>query len=176
MTQPTQIYFGPDGGFKPEDAPPKIYLRTLLFSTANRGHVIENMFLRVHRGETRQNFNIWVFGDEKLSRGSGLFVPKAGVAANHHFLLPFDGALFSFSPGLYSLELFATVVGGRAARSLFSGSVEVTPDHSRQLHQKGYGLYFDWGPDAGRFFAHIRPTPKTDLPASIRDTLVSGRD
>jgi hypothetical protein len=96
MTQPTVIYFGPDGGFKAEDAPPKVFLRTLLFSTGKQGHIIENMFLRLHRGETRQNFNVWVYGDKELSRGSGLFVPETGLAANHHFVLPADGTFFHF--------------------------------------------------------------------------------
>jgi hypothetical protein len=96
MTQPTVIYFGPDGGFKAEDAPQKVFLRTLLFSTGKQGHIIENMFLRLHRGETRQNFNVWVYGDKSLSRGSGLFVPETGLAANHHFVLPADGTFLLF--------------------------------------------------------------------------------
>ena len=75
MTQPTVIYFGPDadqpGGENPS---PKVYLRTLLFSTGKRGRMIESLHVRIERGETAQNFNIWVYGEEKLSRGSGLFV------------------------------------------------------------------------------------------------------
>ena len=43
MTQPTVIYFGPDGGFKAEEAPQKVFLRTLLFSTGKQGHIIERL-------------------------------------------------------------------------------------------------------------------------------------
>ena len=79
MTQPTVIFFGLDGGSKAEAPSEKVYLRTLLYSTGKRGHIIENMFARLHRGETRQNFNIWVYDDNGLHRGSGLFVPETGL-------------------------------------------------------------------------------------------------
>jgi hypothetical protein len=48
------------------------------------------MFVRLHRGETRQNFNVWAYGDKNLNRGSGLFVPETGFPTNHYFLLPPD--------------------------------------------------------------------------------------
>jgi hypothetical protein len=87
MTQPTVIFFGPDTPRAREDTPlPKVFLRTLLFSTSKRGRVIESMHVALSRNETHQNFNIWVYGDEKLVRGSGLFVGETGVAATHHFL------------------------------------------------------------------------------------------
>ena len=67
MTQPTVIFFGPDTPrLHNEPALPKIYLRTLLFSTAKRGRVIESMHVALSRNETHQNFNIWVYGDDKL--------------------------------------------------------------------------------------------------------------
>jgi hypothetical protein len=90
MTRPTVVYFGPDGGSKAEAPPEKVFLRPLLYSTGKRGHVIENMFVRLHRGETRQNFNVWAYGDKNLNRGSGLFVPETGFPTNHYFLLPPD--------------------------------------------------------------------------------------
>ena len=74
MTQPTVIYFGPDGPPSSANHPLKVYLRTLLYATSKRGCIIESMYTRVRRGETTQNFNIWVYGEDKLTRGSGLFV------------------------------------------------------------------------------------------------------
>lgn len=100
MTQLTVIFFGQDtprAGDQP--ALPKVYLRTLLFSTSKRGRVIECMWVALSRNETRQNFNVWVYGDEKLVRGSGLFVGEAGVEANHHFLAPRDENSFRFAEG-----------------------------------------------------------------------------
>ena len=100
MTQPTVIFFGPDTPRSRCETPlPKIFLRTLLFSTSKRGRVIESMHVALSRNETHQNFNIWVYGDEKLVRGSGLFVGETGVAANHHFLAPRDGSCFHFTEG-----------------------------------------------------------------------------
>ena len=86
MSRPTVIYFGPHYWHPQPGAPPKVYLRTLLFSTSKRGRVVESMHIVIARNEARQTFNIWVYGDEKLVRGSGLFVGETGVAANHHFL------------------------------------------------------------------------------------------
>lgn len=52
MTQPTVIFLGPDGGSGLGNVLPKVYLRTLLFSTAKRGRIIENMHVTVSRNET----------------------------------------------------------------------------------------------------------------------------
>jgi hypothetical protein len=88
MTQPTVIYFGPDSPLSSRNSPlPKIYLRTLLFATAKRGRVIESMHVALARNETHQNFNIWVYGNEKLVRGSGLFVGETGSKQIIIFLL-----------------------------------------------------------------------------------------
>src|SRR5438270_567542 len=119
MTQPTVVFFGPDGGTSNRQPRPKVFLRALLFSTSKRGRVIESLHVRLSRGETRQNFNIWVYGDEKLVRGSGLFVGESGVASNHHFLLPEDAPRYTFLPGTYVLEIFARILGEKAHRLLF---------------------------------------------------------
>ena len=82
MTQPTVIYFGADGSrFGLEPRHQKIFFRTLLYSTGKRGHIVENMFITLRRGETRQNFNIWVYGDDELRRGSML--PEIGGIPEH---------------------------------------------------------------------------------------------
>ena len=59
MAQPTLVFFGPDG----PAGGPKVFLRTLLYSPAKRGQIVENMFVKLRRGESVQNFNIWVYGD-----------------------------------------------------------------------------------------------------------------
>jgi len=100
MIQPTVIYFGPDGPrTREEPALPMVFLRTLLFATSKRGRVVESMHVALARSETQQNFNIWVYGDDRLVRGSGLFVGETGVAVNHHFLTPRDGGSFRFTEG-----------------------------------------------------------------------------
>jgi hypothetical protein len=159
MTRPAVIFLGPDGGPKTTDLPPKIYLCSLLYATSKRGRIVESMYVRLKRGETTQNFSIWTYGDKQLSRGSGLYVPESGITANHHFLLPFDGTSFQFLAGAYILEVFASVVGERTPRLLYSVKLEITSEQEYSLKDKGNGLFFDWGPDAGKYSAHIRVLP-----------------
>jgi hypothetical protein len=155
MTQPTVVYFGPDVS-RVEGEHPKVFLRTLLYATAKRGCIVESMYVRLRRCEVVQRFNVWVYGEEHLTRGSGLFIPDAGVTTNHHFLLPFDGARFAFLPGMYTLELFASVVGEKSSRLLTAIVLCVTEDQSAALASSEYGLYFDWSPDEVDYRSHIR--------------------
>ncbi|MGA9624208.1 MAG: hypothetical protein WBQ65_07055 [Bryobacteraceae bacterium] len=165
MTQPTVIFFGPDTPrSRDEAALPKVFLRTLLFSTSKRGRVIESMHVALSRNETHQNFNIWVYGDEKLVRGSGLFVGETGVAANHHFLIPRDGSDFRFSEGRYRLEVFGHFLGDRAKTRLFSQTLEISPEAGAALAKPGAGLYFDWGPDSSRYLPHVEMRPPSHDP------------
>jgi hypothetical protein len=161
MTQPTVIFFGPDPARSGEPLP-KVFLRTLLFSTSKRGRVIESMHVALWRNETHQNFNIWVYGDEKLVRGSGLFVGETGVAANHHFLVPSDGSLFRFIAGHYRLAVFAKLLGDRRPIQLFSQALEISREIGTMLEEPHTGLYFDWGPDSSRYLPHIDKRPPDD--------------
>lgn len=173
MARPPTIYFGPDGS-RPQH--PKIFLRGLLYTTARRGRVIETMFARVRRGESSQTFNIWVHGErDKLRRGSGLFVGSEGVACDHHFLLPADGTRFQFLAGEYSVEVHAQPVGATKAIKLADVRVEVTEDQCRELSSNtDVGLYFDWGPDARRYVAHL---DRARLPAPAPAVVVlAGRE
>lgn len=156
MTQPTTVFFGPDGPMF-DSGKNKVYLRTLLYSTAKRGHVLESLYLSLHRNETKQNFNIWVYGDKgDLKRGSGLFVPQEGVTFDHHFLLPADGANFAFLEGSYSLSVFARQVGQRVATELLIIRLSISESQAKALSQPRTGIYFDYGPDHQSYHAHIQ--------------------
>ena len=177
MTQPTVIFLGPDAPRADEKvSSPKIFLRCLLFSTSKRGRVIESMYATLSRNETRQNFNIWVYGDEKLVRGSGLFVGETGVSANHHFLTPNDGSSFIFSEGTYRLQIFARLLGDQASKLLFAQSLEIEREVSTALKESGTGLYFDWGPDSSRYLSHIEKRPPSPDPSDFLEMLgLTGR-
>jgi hypothetical protein len=157
MTQPTVIFLGPDGGSpsRPGNVLPKVFLRTLLFSTAKRGRVVESMHVAVSRNETHQNFNIWVYGNEKLVRGSGMFVGETGVEANHHFLLPRDVNSFRFQEGHYEVEVFARLLGDKTQTRLFSQTLDITRELAASLEEPNAGVYFDWGPDSSRYLSHV---------------------
>lgn len=163
MTQPTVIYLGPDAPRGPDSTPPpKVYLRALLLSTSKRGRIVESMHVSLSRNESSQNFNIWVYGDDKLVRGSGLFVGETGVAANHHFLTPKDGSKFLFVEGAYTLKVYAKLLGDTEPVMLVSQRLEIARDESQALKEPETGLYFDWGADSGRYIPHVeqrRPSP-----------------
>jgi hypothetical protein len=156
MTQPTSVFLGPDGPLF-DRGKNKVYLRTLLYSTAKRGHVVESLHLSLQRNETKQNFNVWVYGEKgNLKRGSGLFVPLEGVTFDHHFLLPEDGADFKFLPGAYTLSVLAKIVGRRTAFQLAAIQLTVGEVLAGALNEPHTGLYFDWGPDQQNYHPHIQ--------------------
>jgi len=161
MTKPSTIFFGPDGRGSGE---PKVYLRTLLYSTGKRGQLIENMFVRLRRGESGQTFNVWVCGEDRLARGSGLFVGVDGVTLNHHFLHPRDGTRFDFLPGTYTLEVFASLVGRSRPVPLGQTTLTLTPEQSEAIQSKKAGVFYDWGPDSGSYHAHIYDRPRIGKP------------
>jgi hypothetical protein len=168
MTQPTVVYFGPDGKSDDErDPSPKVYLRTLLYCTSKRGRIIESLYVRLRRGETTQTFNIWVHGEKGLSRGSGLYVGQEGVAANHHFLLPEDGTSYSFLAGQYRLEVYASITGTRRPVLLCATELQVSESVAAALRKPDSGVYFDWGPDSARFHPHVRASAKRALPPGM---------
>ena len=169
IIQPTVIYFGPDNNPKSQD---KVFLRTLLCVTGKRGHMIENMFARLRRGETQQNFNIWIYGDADLRRGSGLFIPDTGLATDH-YISYFRRMAFPFSFYRAIMMLKSLLLNLATMLNCFTQSVilKITPDLYKNFKQPGYGLYFDWGPDAGRYFAHVRPPPRTEIPRFLQDML-----
>lgn len=162
MTRPTLFYLGPDGASAEEQARggSKVFLRTLLYSTAKRGVVIENMYVTVRRGEARQNFNIWVYREGgRLSRGSGLFVDQVGVAMDHHFLLPADGTGFAFRPDGYTIDVYVKLVRSSKPHLLISVTAHLPESVFKEAEQSGGGVFFDWGPDLGKYHAHSRPLP-----------------
>lgn len=168
MTQPTVIYFGKDsGGY----GPPKVFLRTLLFATAKKGRVIQSLHATLTKGETRQNFNIWVYGDKSLLRGSGLFVGETGIAANHHFMTTKDATEFQFTAGRYRLDIVAQLVGDKATVTLLSEALEITPDLAQALDDQHTGLYFDWGPDSKGYIPHLDKKGPAPTPSEILESI-----
>jgi len=169
MTQPSVIYFGADSGSTSPGA--KVYLRTLLFCTAKRGRVIETMYVALRRNETRQNFSVWVNGDDRLARGSGLFVSENGVVANHHFLPPPEDNSFAFREGSYQIEVFAKLIDKKESQKLFEHELFVNPRDAKALEDSSMGLYFDWAPEIARYIPHLKRKPQETTPQEILERL-----
>ena len=156
MTQPATIFLGEDGGGLPgQRAPMKVYLRTLLFSTSRRGQTIESLHLNVQRGDSKQNFSTWVYGEEKLSRGSGLHVGFQGIVCNHHFLIAKDGTDFRFLAGDYTIRVLAKLVEDRAPAQLSEIRLHISEPQARELVEPMTGVHFDWSPDQQKYHSHV---------------------
>lgn len=170
MTRPTSIFFGPDGGGERHN---KVYIRTLLYSTSDRGQYIQNMYIRLRRGEKVQNFNVWVYKDKEYVRGSGLFISKNGIACDHHFLLLMDGDNYSFLPGDYTLEVFIEPVNG-SPRMLFEQKLSLTLEQSKEMKIRTAGTYFDWAPSSQTYFSHVDIRPGADREISDLIKVLTG--
>jgi hypothetical protein len=153
MTKPTTIFLGPDGAFLENQEEKKIFIRTLLYSTSERGQYIQNMYARLRRGESIQNFNVWVYGDSGLVRGSGVFVNKEGISSNHHFLLPRNTA-YEFLAGEYHLEVFVETVDNKTCK-IFEQILHITPAQYEQVVANKSGIFYDWAPNSQNYDAHV---------------------
>ncbi len=162
MTQPTMIFFGRD----PEGMS-KVFLRTLLYSTSRRNQIVESMFVKVKRGETLQTFNLWVYGDTFLARGSGITVGIDGLVCNHHFLTPKDGTTYDFLSGGYTIEVYASLVSRRSPLLLSIINLSLSDEHATAMRNKDVGVFFDWGPDSQNYHAYVDERPKEKMEQTI---------
>ncbi len=151
MTRPTIIFFGPDGSGSEHQ---KVFIRTLLYSTSDKGKYIQNMYIRLLRGESIQNFNVWVYDSNGLVRGSGLFVNKNGIASNHHFLLPKDGLNYNFQSGEYKLQVFVESVNEKP-RKIFEQKLVLTQQQVDEMNLKCAGVFYDWAPNTQSYSSHV---------------------
>jgi hypothetical protein len=152
MTKPTIVFFGYDMVPKPT---PKVVLRTLLYSTATRGQVIEGMFVKLRHSSGERVFSFWGYGEtEKLTAGSGLHISRTGVAANHHFVFSVHESEYHFEPGQYDIDVFANVVGHKNAVQLSTISLTLPFDLAASLGRHE-GVLFERN-ISGEYEGHTR--------------------
>jgi hypothetical protein len=153
MTQPALIFFGFDGA-DGHAKTAKIFLRTLLYSTAVKGKVIESMYVKIQHNGKEQIFSFWGYGEtDKLTPGSGLYVGQAGVTANHHFVQSVHQSPFAFIAGGYVIEVYARLVGKSAPIQLSSISVTLEDQHASALSAHS-GVLFEQEPHSGIYVGH----------------------
>ena len=172
MTQPTIVFFGPDGGHRQgEKRRLKVFLRTLLYSTSRRGQMVESMHINLQRAESKQNFSFWAYGEtSRLVPGSGLFVGPDRIACNHHFLLPEDGTDFRLLPGQYFMRVYAKRVADKEPRQLAIIPLQVTESQAKELEADDAGIFFNWGPDRQAYLAHVEKQPTISTPPWFFET------
>lgn len=148
MTKPSIVFFGHD------TATPKIFIRTLLYSTAQRGKMVETMYAKLIRDRTEQVFGFWGYAPTtEISPGSGLYVGQTGVAANHHFVLSEHYPGYEFRAGDYTIQVFARQAGRAEPLLLSEIGVVLDPGHAAALAKRG-GVLFKLDPDAQTYIGH----------------------
>lgn len=159
MTKPTLVFFGYDAVPR---IIPKIFLRTLLYSTSPQGKMIETMYAKLIRAEAAQVFGFWGYGPTReLTAGGGLFVGQTGVSAYHHFVLSVHHPGYEFVAGDYTIQIFARQAG-RAEEILLS-EIKLTLDreHAEALAER-IGIIFELEPDTQTYLGHARKRPSAE--------------
>ena len=151
MTRPSVMFFG----FDPPHETAKIFLRSLLYSTAARGQVIESMYVDLLRGDAIQTFSFWGYGDvSNITPGSGLYVGQTGVTVNHHFVLSVHRPAYEFVAGEYTVEVFARLAG--KAGPIHLSSIVLAVDNQHEEALRGHsGVLFELQPDSGDYIGHV---------------------
>lgn len=165
MTRPTMVAFVQDS----EEQVHNIVLRALLYCTADRGRVIENMYANLRHKTTTTTFAFWGYGETNLSRGGGLFIGREGVAVNHHFVLLSKSTKYKYEAGDYTVEFFAEMVGEDQPHKLAEATVSLTEEMAQVLTNKTGGVMFNWNPNNRVYKADIQHR-KVDLSGVIGPT------
>lgn len=158
MTQPTLLCLTRE---KPTGRP-KIFLRTLLYTTASKGRVIETMFLRVHQPGGTYTFDFWGHTEGgKLTLGSGLFVGQTGIASDHHFNPRHGSEGFLFINGHYRIEVFAVTVGSSTPKKLKEIHFDLDGQQAAELIQiLDLELFLFWNSDRQNYEGSLERAPR----------------
>jgi hypothetical protein len=150
MVHPPLITFTRDG----PGGPQKVVLRSLLFSTGNRGNLVESMYVILSKDGKRWEYPIWNCAENSPNSavpGGGLFIGRDGASYYQHFLSLDGEACVSFEPGLYHLEVFATVLGRRRPHLLRAVDLYVP-----ELVSPTQSLRYDWNPVSKKYHPEIK--------------------
>jgi hypothetical protein len=147
MTAPSMVVFAYDRRGSTDEYDAKVMVRSLLFSTGERGRVIEAMFAYVRCGAVEHIFPVWGYdADNKLVRGGGLFIGKTGVAAWHHFVAAGEGRGFCFGHGPYQIDVCARIHGLRSPVTLWSAVLSLPEEVTPTRHDGREQVWFDRNP------------------------------
>ena len=156
MTRPVQFYIGADISNR---TVPKVHFRSLLFSTAKRGQILEDMYVKLSNKSVSKNFVIWVYGEQKLMRGAGLFVSETGITLNHHFIPLDDDMEIEFISGNYHIEIYTRALGMHSYEKIQEANLNITKEDAVELESKNTGAYYDWNPETQKYHIKIREVP-----------------
>lgn len=154
MTYPPMMRFSHDDLYKES---PQVYLRMLLYSTAKRGNIIESIYLKHKVGNKSYILSKWICKDEKLHRGSGLYIGKEGIVCDHYFILPRVGESYSFIAGENILEIYARVINKRKPILLKTIKVILTKEEADTMKtHTGSKIHFDIDPETNQYYKDLQ--------------------
>ena len=172
MTRPAIFFFGWD---KPDHPSPKIFFRSLLFSTANSGRVLENMYIRVKSPPGEAIFSFWGHTNSEsnsLTRGSGLFIGKEGFLANHHFNPDPSIAVNNPYPmGEYEIEVITRQFGDTTDRKLGRFVLQLDQEMATSLEKKDEAVMWTLNPRVHSY--HAEHSQRSRAPLSPFKSLLS---
>ena len=141
---------------------PKVVIRSLLFSTSNKGIVIDNIRVKVTNHNNSKDFSLWAYGVETLLVGSGLFISKEGKDSYHHFLPIAFSSDFEFHTGNILLEIYVTITHHKKDKLLDSITLSLTKEHEDALN-KGEMIIFNWESALNKYETCISNSSKEKL-------------
>lgn len=150
--------------FVHEGESPKIVIRSMLFSTAHRGNVVESMHATLQRETMTLTLAFWGYGESTvLQRGGGLYVGREGIALYQHFTtLPANYA-HRFYPGPHTIRFFASELGKNGPQCLIEEKIELTEEMVKLLNEKSGGIMFNWHPQDSRYLPDTKRQPIPDV-------------
>ncbi len=145
----------------PEDSPfdgwIKFFMRGLVFSTGQRGRIIEKMYVILKHKDKALPFHYWMYGDtDRLAIGSGIFVDHEGLAANHHFAPTGTVSAHDFTSGKFIVEVNAQLLGDGAAIRLFDFEFVISEEEVSAIRtSKDRAVYFTWDEEKKAYKSRI---------------------
>ena len=165
MAEPSMVVFAYEPAGSRAGFVPKVMVRCLLFSTGERGRIIEGLFARTQVAGSEHIFPVWgMDADNKLVRGGGLLVAKGGVVAWHHFIASSTGPELSFRPGEYEVQVFARVHGRTRPVRLWSHTLTVSQAVAPMSHDGREQVWFDRLPESDGFEARRESRASANKP------------
>lgn len=132
MTRPTQISITFQDITK--NVKPHLGIECMVFSTGNKGNIIENMFVRLITDSSQQDFKEWIHNNNNKREhqiSGGIFASTEGVASRHSFFLLTKNESYQFKAGKHSLEIYAQVLGYKNHKLLCTINFAL-PEHEQQ--------------------------------------------
>jgi hypothetical protein len=145
-----------------------MFLRFLLLSSAQKGNIVESLYATLGDGRNKTIFATWGYGDsQRLVRGSGLFVGREGISANHHFISQSDVPQM-IDCGTHMIRIYGAIVGQKKDQLLYSFDLNIGVDEARAINKGATEVLYDWDAYFRRYCPRIA-TARWRVPTAVSE-------